>query len=159
VDLESLLTSARAQGPVFWAATAAIALGLTLLLVALLHRAWRAARGRTSGATVAPAQAMATATEPADDPAASVAAAIAAATDAYAGAGAPPAAAGPAPLSSPDDELADQSLALLLRRLQAAGDRLEQIAGDLQDTAGPARDSLLKDAADEVEYVFKACGP
>ena len=47
------------------------------------------------------------------------------------------------------------SLALLLRRLQQAGDRLEEVSRTLTDEDPEP----LKAAEADVEYVFKACSP
>ena len=52
----------------------------------------------------------------------------------------------------------EPSLPLLLRRLQAAGDRLEEIAGDLDAAASAPDEYALKERARGVEYVFKARG-
>ncbi len=140
------------QTSVFWLATGAIALGLTLMLVAagfaLKRRFARARQPHRPGALAALAayraagKAAPTAAEPA--PAHPT----------------PPLAArgslGPRVAPIPAADL--PSLALLLRRLHSAGDRLEDVArdlaGDLEDMPEPA----LKVAPVEVEYVFKACG-
>ncbi len=150
MELTSLLAAARAQGPVFWAATGAIALGLTLLLVAVLHRLPRPRRRRRTRTETGP---------PASSPAASApeVAAAAQARTAYQDAPAAPRGV----LASPglDHDPAERSLALLLRRLQSAGDRLEELAGSVPAADLAAPQSGLKDAAPDVEYVFRACGP
>lgn len=54
--------------------------------------------------------------------------------------------------------LAESSSALLLRRLRLAGDRLDEIAGDLETLPGLNAESGLKGRGSDVEYVFKATG-
>ena len=51
------------------------------------------------------------------------------------------------------------SLALLLRRLQSAGDRLEEIARDAAGEIPTPGESVLKEDLQDVEYVFRASGP
>jgi len=149
VELTSLIAAARDQGPVVWAAVAAIALGLTLILVALWQR-----RPRRQAATPPPPAVAAPTTAAATAAADAYAAAAPAAGDPAAGFARPAA----ARFADPD-ELAEQSLALMLRRLQAAGDRLEELAADLGHETAARGESVLKDTLQDVEYVFKACGP
>jgi hypothetical protein len=52
----------------------------------------------------------------------------------------------------------EPSLAILLRRLQTAGDRLEDIAGDLEVLTAQPDESNLKHGLPGVDYVFKAKG-
>jgi hypothetical protein len=49
------------------------------------------------------------------------------------------------------------SLAILLRRLQLAGDRLEEVARAVSEDNDDLDDTRLKEATPEVEYVFRAC--
>jgi hypothetical protein len=46
-----------------------------------------------------------------------------------------------------------------LRRLQSAGDQLEEVAGDLRGADRPGDQSVLKEPSAAVEYVFRASGP
>ena len=48
---------------------------------------------------------------------------------------------------------------LLLRRLQSAGDRLEEIARDAAGEIPTPGESVLKEDLQDVEYVFRASGP
>lgn len=137
MDLNSITTLAQGQGTVFWVATAAVSLGLTLLTVAVMHALVQRVARRRGAAAMAPAHA---APIPAAPP--QVAAA-------YATQQAPPA-------TLPDDD--DSSLALMLRRLQQAGDRLEEIAGDREAMLGHGHASALKSGFQDVEYVFRASG-
>ncbi|MBD3221102.1 hypothetical protein GF314_07635 [bacterium] len=155
MDWTTITELASEQGAVFWAAAAAIALGLTLLLAALVQGARQAMVRRrgspTAGAPAAdPAPAGPSSPAPGVPGAPASTASIdqAAATTAYAAPGgwATPAAQG------------DESLALLLRRLQAAGDHLEQIAADLGQAPVADVVSPLKSSLQDVEYVFRAGG-
>jgi len=134
MDLHTVLETAAAQGTVFWFAGAAIAAGTALLVVALVllgRRRPRRAATPARSSMVIPA-AVAPVTGGSYQPARRVAS--------------------PAGPEEP-------SLALLLRRLQAAGDRLEGIAGELAATVAPGSESGLKATLPDVEYVFKATGP
>ncbi len=149
MDFTGITQLARSQGPVFWIATAAIALGATLLVVALVQQLRRvlAARRALMPATADPTPALAVA---ANDPA----------PDVYQPSQPPLSATSPAsrPETLAADSSGDLSLALMLRRLQSAGDRLEEIVGDLQGEKPLADDSDLKEDLPEVEYVFRASG-
>jgi hypothetical protein len=118
-----------------------MALGATMLLVALAQVARRhlataaAAKTVTPPATPEPAAPAAPTTE---SPAA------------------PPQRAQPSFAGPPSG---DCSLALLLRRLQSAGDQLEEVAGDLRGSDRARDDSGLKEPPAAVEYVFRASGP
>jgi hypothetical protein len=136
MDLNTVMELAGSRQPVFWAATGAIALGAAFLAAALVMLV-RRARGVSVPTRIMPDQPVA---EAATTPP----------TDVYQPS--PPSLA----LSTQVGEA--PSLALLLRRLQAAGDRLEEIAGDLETSASFAPDSPLKDTGQDVEYVFKASG-
>lgn len=137
MDWNSITTLAQAQGTVFWIATAAVSLGLTLLVVALVQAARQRVGGKrrdaraTAPAVAAPAPAVA-----------------GHATAAYAQQG--------AAMAPPVDE--DGSLAMMLRRLQQAGDRLEEIAADREAAPTMAAVSALKSEFQDVEYVFRASG-
>lgn len=149
MELSNLAELAASRQPIFWAATAAIALGsacLTASFVLLLrrlrprrHRPQTAAGGRQDETAAADTPAIRAATARASS-----------AADRY------------EPLqpvraaASADAQV--PSLALLLRRLQAAGDRLDDIVADLDHAASFDPESLLKDALPDVEYVFKASG-
>ena len=149
MELTSLLASARAQGPIFWAASGAIALGLTLLLVAILHRLPRPRRR--------PATSQAPSSPAAVAPAPAAAASAAQARAAYQEPSVPGRPGSPA--AGLDQDPAERSLALLLRRLQGAGDRLEELASEARVPEPATSRSGLKDPAPDVEYVFRACGP
>ena len=143
MEPSSLLELARSQGPVFWVAAVAIALGTTLLVMALaqfLRSRLAAGRGGIDPARSTP------------PPAASAADVYVPTTPPVAMESAPRLPAGP-PLGD------DHSLALLLRRLQSAGDRLEEVAGDLWHDEPGRNESALKDPLGDVEYVFRASGP
>ena len=156
MDWQTMIEAARGQGPGFWLAAGAVALGATLLLVSLAMGLKRVLAGRRAAAptlppTTAPDVALATA-------------ATDQAVEAYAAGQASAAADAEVPPSMPPTagSAGNDSLALLLRRLQSAGDRLEQIAEDLtpdQLASGDgAAGSGLKSEFQEVEYVFRASG-
>ena len=142
MDPSSLQELARSQEPVFWVAAAAIALGVTLLVAALTQFL-----RRRLGARPAPATPPVTAPDPI------------AAADIYVPTQrlVAPEFAAPEP---PDQARGgDHSLALLLRRLQSAGDRLEEVAGDLGFDESSRDEFGLKEPLRDVEYVFRASGP
>ena len=143
MDLNSILELAAARGPVFWAAAGAIALGAALLAAALLQllRGLNLHFKRPAAATAVAASA---------DPGAPEA-------DVYVPTAVNAAASAARTVRTPDE--GDSSLALMLRRLQSAGDRLEEIAADLGVERGLSPESALKEDPADVEYVFKACGP
>jgi hypothetical protein len=147
MDFQNLLELARGQGLVFWAATGAIALGATLLVVALTQYLRRSLGRGVRRVVVAPPVSSA-------PPAPPVAVEVARAAAAY-----EPSTRAPLAALSPTDEAEEPSLALLLRRLQTAGDRLEEIAGEVQAHRRQGSESTLKEDLQAVEYVFKACGP
>jgi hypothetical protein len=152
MDWQGILGSAGQQNAIFWGGAAAVALGLTLLLATVVTRLRRRLRWRrpfslpripalqAAGAYQA---AGATGVKPVAAPADSAAAGLAIAARILAEAAVPPA----------------PSLAILLRRLQLAGDRLEEVARSVSDDVDDFDDADLKDHPLEVEYVFKACGP
>ncbi|HOX26417.1 MAG TPA: hypothetical protein PLL30_07525 [Candidatus Krumholzibacteria bacterium] len=140
MDLSRSLELAAARGSIFWIATCAVALGMALLAASLVQMA---RRRKAHGWSIRlprrrrPKPERGQATAPAEvycpaGPALSVAAGQAA---------------------------EEPSLALLLRRLQSAGDRLEEIAADLASDRFLPDESILKEESHDVEYVFKACGP
>ena len=140
MEPSSLLELARTQGPVFWVAAATVALGATLLVTALTQFL----RNRLA-AGVDEVDSVPVTTPPA--------------TDVYV-ATTPPVA--PEFVATPPAGLStggDLSLALLLRRLQSAGDRLEEVAGDLWHDESDRDKSGLKEPLRDVEYVFRASGP
>jgi len=150
MNLHDISQLARSQGPVFWIATAAIALGATLLVVALVQQLRRSVGNRLERArSFRMVQAV---PKPDSVPEADVYEATPSL------AVAPPALRATLPPAVGDDP-GDYSLALLLRRLQSAGDRLEEIAGDLNGEIPPAEESGLKEDLQDVEYVFRASGP
>lgn len=156
MDWQTMIEAARGQGPGFWLAAGAVALGATLLLLSLALGLKRLLAGRCAPAPAPPPR-QATDIAPAR-------AATGEAVGAYAAQQASAAADAGAPASTPPSAAAagSDSLALLLRRLQSAGDRLEQIAEDLTpDQLAPgdgAAGSALKSELQEVEYVFRASG-
>lgn len=141
MDWNSIASTAQQQGAIFWVAAAAVALGVTLLVVAVGQALLRAGR-RTIVPTPAeePEPAPATAGPTTVEVASSDARAVENDRDTY------------------QVVAEDHSLALLLRRLQQAGDRLEEMAQDLD--VQPALDpgSSLKSEPELVEYVFRASG-
>ena len=143
MEPSSLLELARNQGPVFWVAAVAVALGVTLLVTALAQfvrqRSARRGAAADSAATIIP-------------PATPAADIYVPTTPPVAQEFAPSAPAGP-----PGG--GDYSLALLLRRLQSAGDRLEEVVGDFWPDESDRDESGLKDSLRDVEYVFRASGP
>lgn len=152
MDWQGILGSAGQQNAIFWGGAAAVALGLTMLLATVATRLrrrlhWRRpfALPRIPARQAAGAYQAAAATGVAPVPAVADAAAagLAIAARILAEAAIPPA----------------PSLAILLRRLQLAGDRLEEVARCVSDDVDDFEDADLKDDALEVEYVFKACGP
>jgi len=147
MDLSRILELAAARGSVFWIAAGAVALGAALLAASLVQYLRRRLAsgwlGRLRVAGRRPTPADAAAPGGAVAPAEAVAAYLAAGSPRTLTAG-----------TGPDEP----SLALLLRRLQAAGDRLEEIAGDLASQRGIAAESFLKENSPDVEYVFKASG-
>ena len=143
MDPSSLQELARSQGPVFWVAAAAIALGVTLLVVALVQLLRRRLNARLAGdesaprstPNLAPTADIYVPTQPLVKPEFTT----------------------PEPAVQPVG--GEQSLALLLRRLQSAGDRLEEVAGDLRHDESNRDESGLKEPHLDVEYVFRASGP
>lgn len=136
MELGSLWTQLATRQTLFWIATGALALGaafLTAALVILVRRAGHAARRRRLEPAISPAAA---ALGPRGE--ASLAATF--------------------KLAPPTAPMEQPSLALLLRRLQAAGDHLEEIAGDLEAAAREPEELVLKEGAADVEYVFRATG-
>jgi hypothetical protein len=156
MDWQTMIEAARGQGPGFWMAAGAVALGATLLLVSLAMGLKRVLAGRSAATPTMPAQATADADV--------ATAATDQAVEAYAAQqGSAVADVAVKPTMPPTAGAAgNDSLALLLRRLQSAGDRLEQIAEDLtpdQLASGDgAAGSALKSEFQEVEYVFRASG-
>ena len=148
MELTSIIEMARTQGTVFWAGAVAVALGATLLVVAVAQQLGRIAAARLAArrpggvADVADETDTYTPSMP-PQPAADVEATL----DAVA-----------AVTREAEQPHAEQSLALLLRRLQSAGDRLEEISRDVAMPAD-ADQTALKDTLEDVEYVFKACSP
>lgn len=141
MDWNSITTHAQAQGTVFWVASAAVSVGLTLLVVALVQAA-RQRLGRSqrqAGATTPTVAAVAPVT-------------ARQATAAYAEHAGPEDIEAPAPPSIDEDG----ALVMMLRRLQQAGDRLEEIAADRESAPSMASASALKSGFQDVEYVFRA---
>ncbi len=145
MDFSSISELARSQGPVFWVATVAIALGATLLVVALVQLLRRVLAAKRDVRIVMPDPVV----QVVDNEPDTYKPTLPVTTPA-------PRAAAPAPAY---EESGDYSLALMLRRLQSAGDRLEEIAGDLKVQNPLADDSGLKEDLQDVEYVFRASGP
>ncbi len=136
MDVSIIQDHLAGRQPLVWIAAATIALGTACLVGALLQygRLRRAAPRRQ---TPVP-------------PTAAPVAAVAPDGDLYRPVGVTRAA--------PAADLDAPSLALLLRRLRAAGDRLETVATDLDNLDLLAPESFLKEARPEVEYVFRASG-
>lgn len=170
MEPSNLLELAKSQGPVFWVAAVAIALGATLLVVALgqflRHRFEAGLLGRSAVKVITPPTTPAETYEPTQPP---VPPAMMS-NDPLAEAAPTRSAAAPTPAPTPrprfepefeprDSVGGDYSLALLLRRLQTAGDRLEEMAGDLRSVESGPEESALKDDLRDVEYVFRASGP
>jgi hypothetical protein len=147
MDWQGILGSAGQQNALFWAGAAAVALGGALLVATLVARLRRRrfALPRIPARKVVAAYEAAGTTLPTASPpdGANAAAALALAARALAETSAPPA----------------PSLAILLRRLQLAGDRLEEVARAVGEDVDDLDDRSLKGDAPEVEYVFKACAP
>ncbi len=152
MDWQGILGNAGQQNAIFWGGAAAVALGFTLLLATVVTRlrhrlhfrrpfalprvaVRQAAAAYHASATNTPAE-----TPPrVENPLSELVLAARALADTEAA---------PAP-----------SLAILLRRLQLAGDRLEEVARAVCEDEDDLADAGLKDGASEVEYVFKACAP
>ena len=143
MEPSSLLELARNQGPVFWVAAAAVALGATLLVMALAQFVRQRRAGR--GAAVDSVEIITPPATPDLDTYVPTTPLLAQEFVPAVPAGAPGG--------------GDHSLALLLRRLQSAGDRLEEVAGDFRPEESDRRESGLKDSLQDVEYVFRASGP
>lgn len=163
MNWDGILGSAGQQNAIFWGGAAAVALGGALLVATLVARVRdrlrrplalprfpanraAAAYGAASAATPPPigrpSASHLSGAPPAAPPADPEGVVLAAAAHALAATSSPPA----------------PSLAILLRRLQLAGDRLEEVARGLDaDDRDP--DEALAATAEEVEYVFKACSP
>ena len=130
MDLKTTLDTLGAQGTAYWAAAAAVALGLTLLAIAGLLQ-WRRLRERRAGPRAhRPARSA---------PSSGVLAA-------YAAQHTPPAAPA-APVPAAENELAN--------RLRAATDRLAAVHAALAARDRLADGSDLKPTASHVEYVFR----
>jgi len=148
----------ESRGWLFWAAAAAMAAGLSLLLAVgawharrwlrrarparhgrpglwpLLRRPARPSRPPQDYGDQAWRRRNGSAVEPPVEPAAS------------------PESAPPSPGSAPAPEV----LASMLRRLRGAADRLEEVAEEHAAAAAAGRDSDLKALGCDVEYVFRA---
>jgi len=128
----------QGQGPIFWGAAAAVALGATLLVTAGWVQIRRLRRSRTS---TPGGRKVVTVTEngyAATPPVAGMATAEA-----------PPAAA-----AAPTPPLPDERLIALGARLSGAADRLEAMRASLKDQGRPG--SGLKETPNSVEYVFRS---
>ncbi len=135
MQLGDLFHQLAARETLFWVAAGALALGAACLAAALilvvrrLGRGVRRLRGSPPAATAPRVPAIL-------------------AVERYAA---------PTPAAAPDTG-EEPSLALLLRRLQSVGDRLEVVAGDLEAMRADGEESGLKDALPGVEYVYRASG-
>ncbi len=141
------------QGIVFWAALAAVALGLTLLSVSIFFQVRKMVGSRPF------LRRQSTTETAAARPIAAAAPRITVTEDVYEATGFVPAATtaapAPAPASSP---AADPMLANLLQRLKSSADRLDRIHGSLGRSAGltaTTTDSSLKTSSEEVDYVHR----
>lgn len=140
MNWQGMIDLAREQTPVFWVAVAALSLGLTLLVAAAVQKGRDL---RRQGIPDSIPKALAP--EPPKKVAYPEIARVIAAYEAEAT---------PTHHVSPEDG----SAAVLLRRLQHAGDRLEEIAARLEDFDTIESVSGLKSDAQDVDYVFRASG-
>jgi hypothetical protein len=136
------------QGILFWIACAAVALGLTMVIVAAVVQTRRLAGRRVSPAQVekTPDPIPERAAEPATLPSVTTAEPVRRRFR------------GPDRMTRETDRLV-----VLLSRLEEAAGRLEAVAADGPNIAQveklpPSGDSNLKDEVDGVEYVFRAAG-
>ncbi len=150
MDWQDLLGRATQQNALFWGGAAAVALGFALLAVTLFARVRQNLR-RPFALPRIPARQAAVAFQASG--ATSPAAALPYAGDAAAGLDLEARALAETPVPPAP------SLAILLRRLQLAGDRLEEVARAAAEDDDSHDDTSLKGDLLEVEYVFKACAP
>ncbi len=138
------------QGIVFWAALAAVALGLTLLSVSIFFQARKMVGSRKFLRRKTTTQA------PVASPVATATPRITVTEDVYEATGFVPAATTDAPASAP---AADPRLANLLQRLKSSADRLDRIhssLGRIDALSATTTDSRLKPICEEVDYVYRA---
>jgi hypothetical protein len=150
MDWQGIIGSAGQQNAIFWGGAAAVALGSALLVATLGARLRQRLRRPFALPRIPARQAAAAyqASERTDSDLSlpnseSAAAGLALAARVLAETAVPPA----------------PSLAILLRRLQLAGDRLEEVAQAVAQDNDDLDDTRLKEDTNEVEYVFKACAP
>jgi len=150
MDWHDLLGRAAQQNAVFWAGAAAVALGFALLAATLLTQvrqklrrpfAWPRLPARLAAAAY---EAPGT-TNPSAPPSR--------------GAAATPGLVPPAQALPETQDPPAPSLAILLRRLQLAGDRFEEVMRAAAEDDASRYDTGVKEDLPEVEYVFKACAP
>ncbi len=137
------------QGIVFWAALAAVALGLTLLSVSIFFQVRKMVGSRPFLRRKSTTEAAAA------SPIAAVAPRITVTEDVYEATGFVPAATTAAPAPAP---AADPMLTNLLQRLKSSADRLDRIHGSLGRSTGltaTTTDSPLKTSSEEVDYVYR----
>ena len=137
------------QGIVFWAALAAVALGLTLLSVSIYLQVRKMVGSRKFLRRKTTTQA------PVANPVATATPRITVSEDVNEATGLVPAATTGAPASAP---AADPRLANLLQRLKSSADRLDRIHGSLgriDDLSATTTDSPLKPISEEVDYVYR----
>jgi hypothetical protein len=149
VNWNQIQTLFDGQGIVFWAALAAVALGLTLLSVSIFFQAQKMVGSRKFLRRKTTTQA------PVASPVATATPRITVTEDVYEARGFVPAATTGAPASAP---AADLRLANLLRRLKSSADRLDRIHVSLGRNDGlsaTATESPLKTASEEVDYVYR----
>ena len=142
MDLASTIEIIAAKGAMFWAATGSVALGGTLILVALVAQL-RHLRRRTARNPVSPmVQETTAAEEPA--PQASAPSVEVRAKDV------------PLPVENPNAAADLAELRALAARLRSAADRLEEFRRSREQVSGQGDESPLKETASGVDYVFRA---
>lgn len=130
------------QGLMFWTATVAVALGITLILTAG-HLQWRRLRrGSAKPVFAVRASKRTTLADPAPEPAV---------RDMEL-----PNKNFQIPTSSPDQNLDPHEMGVLMARLRIAADRLASFQGSRLATPAILTDSQLKEDRPGVEYLFRA---
>ena len=149
MDLDAITRDIVAQGPVFWAAGAAIAAGMTLLAISLVVQVRRLS-GRTKVIRwpgMNPLRRRST-TRRGGTEAAIQAAHLAAAAYEEAQTA--------ATVAGTRTDATNETLTALLGRLRKASARLESVQERRTASAQPEDLSTLKGSAEQVEYVFRS---
>ena len=142
MDLAATINSIAARGAIFWAATGSVALGGTLILVAVVAHLRGLNRKRTHRPVPAavPVSAPALEPEPAEDKPAT-----------------PGFVVDPTLVGSPTvDPTDDREMRQLLARLRSAADTLEEYRRRSGEKSAPPPESPLKETVSPVDYVFRA---